>query len=214
MNKTTLIFLFLYILLGCPLLWGQPNKDTLENISQPVGYIRAEASFPGGYGISGEVLLGKNWTTSAVAYMEWGYSVLFNELYHENLFAFQNRVRYYYNWQRRLQKGRSIQNYSGNFIGTILHIPLNKTVTYFSDSGGNVLKRVRYNFFVLAYGMRRSFGKRKNWFVEGEMGPGILYSPKEQPQITLYNFPIYIQFRVGVNLWKIHSFPFRKSSSY
>ncbi len=98
--------------------------------------------------------------------------------------------KYYYNLERRVKKGKSIKNNSGNFIS----LDFNYTPNWFVISSEDHLEILPSIGVIPSYGLRRSFAQNFNYEFKVGFGYGfLLNSPFEANSGTMAN----LSFKVG-----------------
>ena len=91
--------------------------------------------------------------------------------------------RYYYNFRNRLEDGKSIKNYSGNFISLFTRAYLYNVLSSYED----------HNQYLIGptWGIQRNLGK--SWYFNVQLGAGASISKDETFFTPLLGFTLGIQ---------------------
>lgn len=91
--------------------------------------------------------------------------------------------RYYYNFDERLEDGKTIKKYSANYLSFVSVAYLNKVLSSTEDPNRYV--------FGPAWGLQRNLGK--GWYFNFEAGPGISLSKQETYVVPVIGLDIGFQ---------------------
>ena len=111
-----------------------------------------------------------------------------DELYAFPVFSVE--PRYYYNLDRRLSKGKSIDKNNGNFLSLLVKASTGRSI----DFGGVENRKINEDYGVyVRWGLKRTFGK--HFTMETAVGPGIVRS--YSTNATELSSDIDLMFRIG-----------------
>lgn len=91
--------------------------------------------------------------------------------------------RFFYNLENRLEDGKSIKNYSGNYLSFVSMAYLNSVLSNEHEPNQYILGPT--------WGIQRNLGT--NWFFNLEIGPAISMSKAETEFVPVIGFDIGIQ---------------------
>ncbi|MFP5470148.1 MAG: hypothetical protein ACLGGV_00995 [Bacteroidia bacterium] len=166
-------------------LYSQTKNDS---VSFPEKYaIRANLM---GLGLSAEYNFYKNFTIHNQVGIRWHLS--FRDNYQKLVIPlfpmYTGQIKWYYNIERRLEKNKNINYFSGNYLSVQSRVSLGPRVVTISAPNLSAAYYVQ-NYIGLQYGLQRSFSKSKRWFWDFNIGYGLYFYPDSYPDSKISHGP-------------------------
>lgn len=194
---------------ACHILAQEAERHTVVVYKPDTTYFKDRTvfklNFPG-LGIGFERVLAANVTLSAELGIWYNYFRIFDRNRDQQLLFYPKlRIdgRYYYNAERRLQRGRNIEGFSANYVCFMLQYLLNPNVLSQDDQGHTAeywdFRRPMGHGVALsfAWGLQRRFARYG--FYDIQLGPQVIngFNQEGEPRVSLVpnlRFGLGVQF--------------------